>query len=150
MSREVPPFWERFWRGIAYAFIFGAAIYATFGALPQSVLFTADPVQLTLWAILGSTSPFASWAAWKGRYKLEYALLPFLIGFIGVYIIALFTVVVTGENPGSGLALFFMCGFACALLDRWSALNQLLDGPVRQLLDGPLRKLHWRKREADE
>ena len=149
MKREVPPFWERFWRGNAYLLLLGAAIYAAFGELPKSLLFAADPFQLSLWTLLGSTGLFAAWAAWKGRYKLEYAVLPFLIGFNGVYIIALLAVVVTGENPGSGLALFFMCSFACAQLARWSSLNQLLDGPIKQLLDGPLKGLRRRK-ERDE
>lgn len=138
MRREVPPFWERFWRGVNYLLLLGAVIYSVVGELPNSLKFAADPFQLTVWALLGSTGAFAAWAAFRGRYKLEYAVLPFLIGFTLIYLIALAWVVITGENPGSGLALFFMGAFGSSQLARWASLYQLLYGPLRQLRDGPL------------
>lgn len=145
MKREVPPIWERFWRGNGHLLLLVAALYSAFGILPNSLLFTADSIQLGLWTLLGSTGLFGAWAAWRGRYKLEYAVLPFMFGSTVIYIIALAYVVFTGENPGSGLALIYMSSLGCYQLARWSSLNQLLYGPLRQFLDGPLRRLRSRR-----
>ncbi|VEW13576.1 Uncharacterised protein [Brevibacterium casei] len=147
MNLSVPPFWERFWRAIGHLQFLGGAIYSSVGTLPKSMLIAADEMQLTLWALCGATGLFGAWAAFRGRYKLEYAVLPFMGGSTLIYIIALLAVVLTDENPGSGLALFYMTSLGCYQAARWCSLNQLLDGPLKQLLDGPLRGWvgRWRK-----
>lgn len=142
MTKYAPPRGESIARGIGHLMFMGGAIWGAFGQLPESVLESAHPMQLTIWAVFMSAGLVAAIACWVGAYLLEYAVIPFMVAGILIYIAAITTVVVTGANPGSGLALFLMISLASYLTARWLSLNQLLDGPLKLLLK--------RRQESDE
>lgn len=124
-----PPLWERIFRSLTYLLFFGGAVYAVLGELPRSLSNITAPWQIGFLAAFLSLSIFASWAALKGRFFTEYAVLPWVIGSIGAYELAIIYTVVTGTNPGSGLSLFIMGGLITAMCSRMASLHQLVTAP---------------------
>lgn len=128
--RYSPPMGERVARGIGHLGFFGAAITVAFQELPKSMEFAADPFQLTIWAIFMCTGLIAALAAWFGYYLIEYACIPFMTGATLIYFAAMAKVVVTGENPGSSLAMVLTLVLASYLVSRFMSLNALIRWPT--------------------
>ena len=128
-----PPIGERIARGIGHLmFLFGGA-WGVFVALPRSVSIAADPVQLAVWCMFMAAGVVAAFAAWQGLYLVEYSAIPAMLAGVAIYVASIINIVVTGDNPGSGLAMFLMIALASYLIARWVSLNQLLDGPLKLL-----------------
>lgn len=133
MRKHSPPLAERIARGIGHLmFLFGGA-WGVFVALPTSVSIAADPVQLAVWGVFMAAGVVAAFAAWQGLYLVEYSAIPAMLAGVVIYIAAIMNIVITGDNPGSGLAMFLMVALASYLIARWISLNQLLDGPLKLL-----------------
>lgn len=131
--KHSPPLAERIFRGIGHLmFLFGGT-WGVFISLPKSVAIAADPVQLAIWGVFMGSGVVAAFAAWRGLYLIEYATIPAMAAGTLIYVAAITNVVATGENPGSGLALFLMIALFSYLTARWFSLNQLLDGPLKLL-----------------
>ena len=124
-----PPRRERAARTVSYLLIFAAGIWGLFGTLPQSLEGATHPWHLVVWFMFMSTSLVAAVSSLRGRYLGEFAVLPFLIGGAAMYALAMLSVVITGENPGSGIGLFLVTALAAKLLGRFFSLSQLVRNP---------------------
>lgn len=124
-----PPLSERIFRSLGYFLFFGASVWAVVGELPRSLANITDPWQIGFLAAFLSLSIFASWSTFRGRFYTEYAVLPWIIGSIGIYELAVIYTVATGTNPGSGLSLFIMGGLIACLCSRMASLHQLVTAP---------------------
>lgn len=131
--KHSPPLAERLFRGVGHLMFLAGASWGIAVDLPSSVAIAADPVQLAIWGVFMGSGAVAAVAAWRGMYLIEYAVIPAMLAGVLIYVAAIVNVVVTGENPGSGLALFLMIALASYLTARWFSLNQLLDGPLKLL-----------------
>lgn len=130
MKQLVPSRGERIARSVGHFGFFVAAIWSLVGVMPQSIEGAVSGTQLVILGVFMSTGLLGAWAALMGRYLIEYAALPFMFGGSAIYAVAMFNVVRTGENPGSGFALILVSVLACYQISRWASLNQLLDGPL--------------------
>ena len=126
----VPSRRERISRTVSYLLIFSAGIYGAFGTLPQSLEAATHAWHLAVWVAFMSTSLIAAVSSGLGRYLWEFAVLPFIIGGASIYALAMLSVVVTGENPGSGIGLFLVTALATKLLARFFSLSQLVINPL--------------------
>ena len=124
-----PPRRERAARTVSYLLIFAAGIWGLFGTLPQSLEVATHPWHLVVWFMFMSTSLVAAVSSLLGKYLGEFAVLPFLIGGAAMYSLAMLSVVITGENPGSGIGLFLVTALAAKLLGRFFSLSQLVRNP---------------------
>lgn len=145
-AEPVPSRFERILRGTGHIGLTCGAVYGAFGQLPKSLLFSADPVQLVIWITFLATGVVAGVGAFRGRFLIEYAMLPFMAGGTLIYLAAMVWIVITGENLGSGLAAFFTLSLTSYIGARWVSLHQLLNGPKRWKKQ--LRKL--KKSHPDE
>lgn len=127
----IPPFTERLARAMAYLFFTGGAIWAVTGELPRSLDNITQPWQLSVFSLFLGFSIIASVASLRGRYKTEYAVLPWSIGAIAIYETGLIYTVASGDNYGSGLATFIIAGLIMHMLARFINLHQLVTGPQR-------------------
>lgn len=125
----IPPVRERAARTVSYLLIFSAGIWGLFGTLPQSLADATNTWHLAVWFMFMSTSIVAAVSSLLGRYLWEFAILPFLIGGAAIYSLAMLAVVITGENPGSGIGLFLVTALAAKLLGRFFSLSQLVRNP---------------------
>ena len=126
----VPPRRERISRTVSYLLIFAAGIYGVFGTLPNSLEAATDAWHLTVWVSFMSTSLIAAVSSCRGRYLWEFAVLPFIIGGAAIYSLAMLSVVVSGENPGSGIGLLLVTALSVKLLARFFSLSQLVINPL--------------------
>jgi hypothetical protein len=133
LRKHSPPLAERVARGVGHLMFLVGAVWGVGVDLPTSVAIAADPAQLSIWGVFMGSGAVAAFAAWRGLYLIEYAVIPAMLAGVLIYVAAIANVVVTGENPGSGLALFLMIALASYLSARWFSLNQLLDGPLKLL-----------------
>ena len=110
--------------------------------MPKSIEGAANGTQLVFLAVFMSTGLIGAWAAFKGRYMIEYCALPFMGAASLIYAVSMFNIVRSGENPASGFALILVCVLFCYQTSRWASLNQLMESPWKI----------WRKsrRESDE
>lgn len=129
--RAVPAWTETVARALGHLAFLSGGLYTLFAPLPKSLRFAAEPVQLIIWVVFMSTAVFAAYAALRGKYLVEYAVLPFMVGGALIYDVAMWAVVLTGENPGSGLAACLTLSLIFGLSARWLSLNQLLDSPLK-------------------
>lgn len=129
--RNSPPLGERLARGAGHFGFFVATIVVAFAELPKSMEFAADPLQLAVWAVFMSTGLIGGIAAWSGYYLIEYACIPFMTGATLIYFAAMAKVVVTGESPGSSLAMVLTLVLASYLAARFMSLNALIHWPKR-------------------
>lgn len=126
----VPPKRERVARTVGHLFLLSAGAWGVFGTLPQSLDAVTHPWHLAIWALFMSTSLVAAVSSVCGKYLWEFAALPFMFGGCLIYIVAMFSVVVTGENPGSGIGLFMVSALASYLVARFFSLSQLVRNPL--------------------
>lgn len=129
----VPPVGERVSRAIGHTLLSAAGAYGAFVSLPKSLLLATNPVLLAVWALFMLTSLPAAYAAFTGKYLLEYAALPFMFGGVSIYAVAMAHVVILGINPASGVCMFAVAAMGCYIVARWFSLNQLLHSPLRLL-----------------
>ena len=125
----VPPRRERAARTVSYLLIFSAGIWGLFGTLPQSLEGATRTWHLVVWFVFMSTSLVAAVSSLRGRYLWEFAVLPFMIGGATIYSLAMLSVVISGESPGSGIGLFLVTALAAKLLGRFFSLSQLVRNP---------------------
>lgn len=133
MRKHSPPLAERIARGIGHLMFLAGATWGIAIGLPVSVAIAADPLQLAIWGVFMGTGAVAAFAAWRGLYLIEYAAIPAMLAGVAIYIAAIMNIVISGENLGSGLAMFLMISLFSYLTARWFSLNQLLDGPLKLL-----------------
>ena len=126
----VPPRRERISRTVSYLLIFAAGIYGVIGTLPNSLEAATHAWHLTVWVAFMSTSLIAAVSSCRGRYLWEFAVLPFIIGGASIYSLAMLSVVVSGENPGSGIGLLLVTALSVKLLARFFSLSQLVVNPL--------------------
>ena len=141
-GRNVPPVGERVARSVGHFGFFVGALWSFFGPMPKSIEGAANGTQLVFLAVFMSTGLIGAWAAFKGRYMIEYCALPFMGAASLIYAVSMYNIVLTGENPPSGFALILVCVLFCYQTSRWASLNQLMESPWKI----------WRKsrRESDE
>ena len=141
-DRNVHPIGERIARSVGHFGFFVGALWSFFGPMPKSIEGAANGTQLVFLAVFMSTGLIGAWAAFKGRYMIEYCALPFMGAASLIYAVSMYNIVLTGENPPSGFALILVCVLFCYQTARWASLNQLMESPWKI----------WRKkrRESDE
>ena len=141
-DRNVPPIGERIARSVGHFGFFVGALWSLLGPMPKSVEGSVSGTQLVFLAVFMSTGLIGAWAAFKGRYMIEYCALPFMGAASLIYAVSMYNIVLTGENPPSGFALILVCVLFCYQTARWASLNQLMESPWKI----------WRKsrRESDE
>ena len=141
-DRNVPPIGERIARSVGHFGFFVGALWSFFGPMPKSIEGAANGTQLVFLAVFMSTGLIGAWAAFKGRYMIEYCALPFMGAASLIYAVSMYNIVLTGENPPSGFALILVCVLFCYQTSRWASLNQLMESPWKI----------WRKsrRESNE
>ena len=141
-DRNVPPIGERVARSVGHFGFFVGALWSFFGPMPKSIEGAANGTQLVFLAVFMSTGLIGAWAAFKGRYMIEYCALPFMGAASLIYAVSMYNIVLTGENPPSGFALILVCVLFCYQTARWASLNQLMESPWKI----------WRKsrRESNE
>lgn len=139
---QVPGVGERALRAAGHALLAAGGVWGAFVALPKSLLLATNPVLLVVWAVFMLSGFAAAFAALKGKYLHEFALLPFMAAGVLIYVAAMAHVIIVVGNLGSGVGLFVVSAQACYIAARWVSLSQLLRSP--------LRLLPWRKSKGAE
>ncbi|MGN6037261.1 hypothetical protein ACP6NG_17975 [Brevibacterium casei] len=127
----VPPLSERIFRSLSYLLLSCGAVWAVFGKLPQSLSTVTDPWQIVAFAFFLFLSIIASVATLRGRFYVEYGILPFSVAALLIYEIGMIFIVVSGDNEGSGLAMFLIAALICKYVSRFMSLHQLVFRSVR-------------------
>lgn len=117
---------ERVLRSLAYLLMVCAGVYGVFGELPHSLESITTPFHLVLWSLFMCSVIVAAFGTLFGKMLLEYSVLIFGAGACVIYVAAMASVVVTGENPGSGVGLCLVAALACCLGSRFTYLRNLL------------------------